>query len=149
MKTRAAGLVALLLLAAGPPVTAAESVSGSGRALSGGVLIVRGAKVRLSGLAALPAGALCPAVERARPCRAVAQRALGGLVAGREITCRLERKVGHGSFEGTCRTAESGDLGAALVRAGWARVGTSAGAPYRAAQTAARAAGRGFWGTEQ
>lgn len=145
MKALAAGLAGLVFLGALAQASAAESLSGSGHAFSGSVVIVRGAKLRLSGLAALPAGELCPEAGETRPCHELARRALDGLVTGQEVTCRLDRKVGHGSFEGTCRTAESGDLGAALIRGGWARVRQSAGAPYRAAEAEARSAGRGVW----
>ena len=145
MKTLAAGLAGLVFLGALVPASAAESLSGSARALGGGVLTLRGAKVRLAGLAALPAGEICKGEDEARPCREVAKRALAGLVAGREITCRLDRKVGHGSFEGTCRSAGRGDLGAALLHDGLALARRSASAPYRAVEAEARSAGRGIW----
>jgi endonuclease YncB( thermonuclease family) len=145
MKISSLALAGLLVLGAVMPARATESLSGSARALAGDVVILRGAKVRLAGLAALPAGKLCPAGTGTGPCREVAKRMLGDLLAGQEVTCRLDRKVGHGSFEGRCRSVEHGDLGAALLRDGWALARTSASAPYRAAAAEARSAGRGIW----
>ena len=79
-----------------------------------------------------------------------ARAALDDLVGAAIVTCtpietdRFERTVA------TC-TARTGDLGAALLRGGWATVyrtftaGTEWADPYDAAERQARAAGDGLW----
>lgn len=146
---RALLLAAVVLLLTPASGHAADRLSGSGRAFTGEIVIVRGAKIRLTGIETPESGQTCREPAGAVDCARAAKRALNDLLEGRAVTCLLLDKVGHGSFIGTCATAASGDLGEALLRAGWARARPSAGEAYKALETEARAAARGLWATAQ
>lgn len=136
-----------LALSPGPP-RAEEVLSGSARAFAAEVIILRGAKIRLAGVVA-PAEGSCVDSHSGLSCPERAKQALNELLRGQSITCRLERKVGHGSFLGTCNVAGIGDLGARLVQAGWATAGPGGGAPrYSGQEAEARAAKRGLWAND-
>jgi len=124
---------------------AGDSIAGKARAFAADVLIVRGTNIRLTGVVA-PADAMtCPTDSGEVNCSEVARDELEHLVAGRQVTCALGQKVGHGRYFGVCRLESGQDVAEALLRAGWLRAADDASAAYKAAEMAAAAAHLGLW----
>lgn len=147
-------LIALVLLL--PPRQAGavmRAFAGPARVVDGDTLRVGGVKVRLAAIDAPEAAQTCEAKGETRACGAAATAALAALVAGREVVCTPNGRRSYDRVVAMC-TAGSTDLSQAMVAQGMARVmprhaaewPDRAGALY-AAEAAARAAGRGLWGT--
>lgn len=140
-------LVGVHLILGAQTARTGESIAGPGWAFAADILIVRGAKVRLLGIIVPAPRETCVGGAGTMPCEALALKALDSSVAGRQLSCQLPRKVGHGSFQGTCWLDDGADVGAALLRAGWVRADSGAPADYIAAEGEAKAARRGLWAT--
>ena len=147
VRGRALLLAVVLLLLAPASGQAGDSLSGAARAFTGEIVNLHGAKVRLAGIEAPRAGQICRDAAGEADCAEAARQALDELLDGQAVTCRLLEKVGHGSFIGTCAPADGGDIGEAMLRAGWARARPSASAAYKALEAEARKARRGLWAT--
>lgn len=126
-----------------------QEVAGAGRAFAADIVIVRGAKIRLAGYRLPAADEVCVQDQAAVPCVEAALEGLRGLLEGGPVTCVLEKKVGHGSYQGSCRFADGADLGEALVQRGLVRAAGSGDGRYAAAEAVARAARRGVWQTDR
>jgi endonuclease YncB( thermonuclease family) len=129
-------LFALGLIAAAP-VT---------RVTDGDTFTLAGETVRLWGVDA-PEGRQVCHDARGQPyrCGDVARDQLIKLIGGRPVDCRERDRDPYGRLVGQCRVGGV-DLGAAMVRAGWAVdfKSFSRGA-YTAAEAGAKAARRGLW----
>ena len=143
--SHATSLIGCLLVLGWSACRAGQEVAGVGRAFAGDIVIVRGAKIRLPGYELPAADETCAKGQAAVPCVEAALEALRGLLGEGSVTCVLESKVGHGSYQGPCRLADGADLGEALVQRGLARAAGSGDGRYAAAEAEARAAGRGVW----
>ncbi|MFD2031335.1 thermonuclease family protein [Ancylobacter dichloromethanicus] len=75
------------------------------------------------------------------PCGAEARAALEALVARGAVSCRPVDEDRYGRAVSVC-SVDGADIGAALVRQGWA---VALGLAYRAEERAAQAAGAGIW----
>lgn len=134
-------LGALALAAARAPFPGgAETLRGTARVADGDSLVLDGRRVRLQGIDAPELAQTCLRDGAARPCGREARAALARLVAGHAVTCESRRRDRYGRLLATC-LAGGVELNRAMVEAGWA---VSYG-DYRAAEAAARQAGRGLW----
>lgn len=133
----AAGLivVALVVERVIPPLT------GQVRVADGDSLEVAGERVRLDGLDAPELHQSCGEGERSWPCGLKAREALEALVAQGEVTCRPVDEDRYGRAVARC-AVDGADIGAQLVRKGWA-VATSLA--YRGEERSAQAAGAAIW----
>lgn len=133
----AAGLigVALVVERLVPPLTGAVRVA------DGDSLVVAGEPVRLDGLDAPELHQECGEGPAHWPCGTKARAALEALVAQGEVACRPVDEDRYGRAVARC-AVDGADIGAQLVRRGWA-VATSLA--YRGEERSARAAGAGIW----
>lgn len=133
----AAGLIVVALVVERliPPLT------GQVRVADGDSLEVAGERVRLDGLDAPELHQSCGEGAQSWPCGLKARAALEALVAQGEVTCRPVDEDRYGRAVARC-AVDGADIGAALVRTGWA-VATSLA--YRGEERSARAAGAGIW----
>ena len=133
----AAGLivVALVVERLVPPLTGAVRVA------DGDSLVVAGERVRLDGLDAPELHQECGEGPARWPCGTKARAALEALVARGEVACRPVDEDRYGRAVARC-AVDGADIGAQLVRKGWA-VATSLA--YRGEERSARAAGAGIW----
>lgn len=135
----AAMVAANVYLDAGP----GEIFSGKAQAVDGDSLKLAGRRVRLYGIDAPELGQTCEKAGGTTPCGRRAHAELKFLVSGKHVECE---SFGFDRYDRTlakCRTGET-DLGAVMVRAGWA----IAYGGYRDEERAARRAKTGIWSGE-
>ena len=142
--------------AAAPPSAApsrdaapgALRVEGRARVSDGDTLRVAGERVRLEGMDAPETDQTCrDAAGRDYPCGLRATEAMRALAEGRRVVCEGPGRDYWGRLIARCATAD-GDLGEAMVRAGWALAFRRFSEDYIPAETAARRAGAGMWAGE-
>jgi endonuclease YncB( thermonuclease family) len=134
-------LLALVLL-----VTAAAAVAQPAGVIDGDTLeLSTGECIRLWRIDALEGDQVCQRDGRPWRCGDDATRALEALVDGRDLTC-VELDVDrYGRSVATC-TVDGQDVGAAMVRSGWALdYERYSGGAYAAEQLEAEQAQRGLW----
>jgi endonuclease YncB( thermonuclease family) len=134
-------VLALILL-----VIATAAAAQAARVVDGDTLeLVDAKRIRLWGIDAPEGAQTCQRAGRPWRCGDEATAALLALVNGRELTC-VERDIDqYGRIVATC-TVNGEDIGAAMVRQGWAldfeRYSNGA---YAAEQLEAEQAQRGLW----
>lgn len=148
----AVGLVAALVVTArwsrdtfDPPERIGASPGGI-RVIDGDSLVVAGREIRLLGIDAPERDQDCRDADgESWPCGRAAQAALARL-AGSELDCESRSQDRYLRAVARCRNAADEDIGAALVRAGWAVIlPRYAPAGYRDLEDEAREAERGIW----
>ncbi len=123
----------------------AQTVSGMATAADGDSLVIGGERVRLHGIDAFEADQTCTGANgRPIACGGLATRALGGLVAGEDVTCHGQSTDGYGRMVAIC-TVDRRDLGAAMVRAGLAFALVRYADDYVMLERSARQQGAGAW----
>lgn len=135
----AAMVAAIAYLGAGP----GETFSGKARAVDGDSLELGGRRVRLIGIDAPEYRQTCEKFGLTTQCGGRAHAELAKLVSGKTVECE---SFGYDRYDRTlakCRTGVT-DLGAAMVRAGWA----IAYGDYRDEEQVARRARAGIWAGE-
>ena len=134
-----------LLLAAGGGHAAEDRLTGPAKVRGPDTLAIAGARVRFTGVLPPEDASRCSG-EIA--CADAAAAALGTLVAQGEVSCVKERRLGHGYFQGRCRTGDGTDPALALLELGLLRPDPGAApASYLQAAEAAKAARAGLWGS--
>ena len=123
-----------------------EIFTGAAQAVDGDTLDVEGRRVRLAGIDAPEMAQTCPGADgQPRRCGREARAALAAFIGADVVTCR---PVGRDRYDRTLATcaARGRDLSAWMVSSGWAVAYAGPdGAPFRAAESAARASGAGLW----
>ena len=137
-------LAALAGLIAQQPTAAP---SGLARIIDGDTLELAGERVRLLGLDAPERGQSCRRDGLEWPCGEAARAALTQFVARRALVCEGAERDRYGRLLAQCR-AGTEDVGAWLVRGGWAVTFGRGGRAYRAHEAQARLAGVGIWAGE-
>jgi len=130
-----AALAALVALVA--PTT---TLRGEARAVDGDTLNIAGTPIRLVGFDAVELDQTCLRDGTEWPCGREARAHLADLVAGREAVCVSAGRDRYRRELARCEAGD-GDLGAAMVRAGWA----VADPEYALALAEARLGHRGIW----
>lgn len=118
-----------------------EDFAGPAFAIDGDTLDMLGTRVRLKGIDAPELQQTCTRQGAAWPCGTAARRALETQVRGRMVSCSARARDRYDRPLAGC-TVDGADLGAYLVREGWA---IAYGGGYGAEEAAAKAAGRGIW----
>lgn len=141
--TRAA-LALLLALAASPAL--AQTYAGSARVIDGDSIELAGKRTRLFAIDAPELRQTCAGRDgRTYECGRDARAVLAELVRGKTVSCIARDHDKYGRVVATC-TTDAGDLGAAMVRRGWAlpylRYG---GAVYLPAEAEAKRERLGMW----
>ncbi|TDH63810.1 thermonuclease family protein [Dankookia rubra] len=134
------------LLGSAPPQPMLVAAAGEIRVLDGATLRLGDQVLQLQAVQVPARGqASCrDAAGRTMDCGAASAEALAGLVAGRDLACRIGGVDRHGRVLGTCE-AGGVELGAALVAAGWALAADSATPGLATSEAIARQGGRGLW----
>lgn len=134
------------LLSPARPLPALAAAAAEIRVLDGETLRLGDRVLRLQALRVPARGqAVCRDLAgRSLDCGTAAAEALAGLVAGRNIACRIDGTDRHGRMLGTCE-AGGIEVNAALVAAGWALADGDAAPGLAAFAAAARQDGRGLW----
>jgi endonuclease YncB( thermonuclease family) len=138
MKKIYCAIIALLLL--GGSSAAEDSVTGEAQIRDAVTIAIAGARFRLAGLAAAE-NQSCGG----RLCAEVAAAVIGARLAGQQVTCAKERRLGHGYFLARCMLTEGPDLGLLILEEGFALPETTAPANYKDAAERAKSAARGLW----
>lgn len=120
--------------------TTPERLEGAWRVVDGDSLEMSGRRLRLDGIDAPELAQICARAAAPYPCGRVARDRLADLAAAGPLACTGSRRDRYDRLLVTCR-AGGRDLGAEMVRAGWA---VSYGG-YRAEEAEARREKRGLW----
>lgn len=113
--------------------------------VDGDTLAAGGARLRLHGVDAPESAQICWRRGASYPCGQEARRAMAAILRGGAVSCRALDTDRYARRIVRCRNAQGQDIGAELVRQGWAIAFTRYSTDYVAQQTEARAAGRGLW----
>jgi endonuclease YncB( thermonuclease family) len=124
-----------------PVIGVSKPLEGRARAVSGDRLRVGSTTVRLAGIEAPEPQQRCGGNKR---CGTAAETALSRLVNGRTVTCKLSGSDSAGRPLATCLNGEA-DIGAELVRAGYAFAQGGLFASYSGLEREARNAKAGIW----
>jgi endonuclease YncB( thermonuclease family) len=122
-----------------------DPLSGAARVAGPATLVVKGGRVRLAGLD--PDLAIAACAGRPQACTEAAEGALSTLIAGIEVTCQPDRRLGHGSFLGTCTLPDGSDIAERLIEQGWGVPGADAPNELRDGAIKAERAALGLWAT--
>lgn len=133
-------------LSNGPISRAATAdVTGFARVIDGDTLVIGDRTVRLLGVDAPEEDQTCQSdMGQGWPCGVAARQALIARVGHDTVSCELNGTDRYGRDLGRC-TAKGSDLGAWLVRAGWAIPYGDGQGRYAAARRDAEARRKGLW----
>ena len=134
----------LLAIAAGSSLPASADVIGQAQVVDGDTLQVAGERVRLYGIDAPESRQSCTLSGVGWPCGQNATRVLTGVVNGRVVTCRGDKRDRYGRLIAVCYIGTD-DLNARMVRDGWALAYRRYAPDYVPQETEARASGSGIW----
>ena len=137
-----AAAAALILSAAG--ALSAVAQTGPARVVDGDTIDVAGTRVRLWGIDAPESRQSCVAAEIVYACGQRATEHLLALVANGEVRCEPRTRDRYGRTVALCRV-DGRDLGAAMVRDGWALAFVRYSGDYVAQEREAKEAKRGLW----
>lgn len=138
--------VGLLILAVGMAAAAPAELTGFARVVDGDTFSLGAERVRLWGVDAPEGRQVCQDSQgRGYACGDVARDQLSRLIGGQAVRCEVRDRDPYGRAVSRCWVGST-DLGAALVRAGWAvdYRAFSRGA-YASAEADARQTRRGLW----
>ena len=122
-------------------------LSGSARVIDGDTIDLSGTKIRLFGIDAPEHDQLCQ-TRNGDPyrCGDEATAALRALVQGERVRCEARGHDKYGRTVGLCAAGSLSDIGAEMVRRGWAiDYRPPSRGRYRAQERAAQAARAGLW----
>ena len=140
------GLALGLAVLIAPPA-AAQTITGSARAVDGDSLSVSGISIRLFGVDAPEAKQTCSKDGAAWACGAEAQKTLQSLVDGSIVRCERRTIDIYGRSVSVCY-AGGVDVGRAMVAGGWAVAFTRYSNGYEGDEAQAKAAGLGIWSSK-
>jgi endonuclease YncB( thermonuclease family) len=116
------------------------------RVVDGDTLHTGNERIRLSGIDAPELSQTCrDGQERAWSCGQAAKQRLAALLAQGGVTCSARGQDRYGRTLAVCAAGQVADIGAALVRDGYAVNNDRTNSDYAAAESEARAAWRGIW----
>lgn len=139
---KAFGIILFLLVSARD--VAAEDVVGPARIIDGDTIEVAGERIRLFGIDAPETRQLCSAHGESYHCGKEAARALAERVGSRPLNCRQRTTDRYGRAVSVCYQGDE-DIGAWLVRAGWALSFRKYSHVYVGEEEAAHRQGLGLW----
>lgn len=147
---RLAGALALALLSLPAASAAPGGIQGHALVIDGDTLEITGTRVRLAGIDAPELDQLCSTGGDVRAagsatyrCGEEAAAALAGRIGGDPVSCEPQTATDSAVLMAVC-ALNGEDLGAWLVRIGWARA-YPAGSPYAPEEKRAQAALVGIW----
>jgi endonuclease YncB( thermonuclease family) len=121
-------------------------LAGIARVHDGDTISIGTTRIRLQGIDAPEFGQICAdAAGRPYDCGRRAADELVRWLAGRPLDCDRRGTDRHGRVLARCSAPDGADLGAAMLRAGWAVTFARSDLPYAALEAEAAAARRGLW----
>ena len=123
-------------------------ISGRARIVDGDTLEIASQKIRLAGMDAPESDQVCrDETEKAYRCGRAASEALGRIVAGQNLICRVTGTDRYRRLLAQCAITGTADVGLEMVRMGWATIydGGPALPGYSAAEATARRQKIGIW----
>lgn len=144
---RAAVLAFGVLLAF--PAFSGEPLAGRASVIDGDTIEIHGARIRLEGIDAPESRQTCMSKETGQVVRCGQKAAffLADLLAEHTVTCTEAGKDRYGRMLAHC-AVEGQDVGASMVRAGWALAFVRYSREYLSQEEEARAASAGMWASE-
>lgn len=139
--------VALLWTAIGCALAAgasAQEIAGQATVVDGDTLTVGGQRVRLWGIDAPESHQACSRGGSRYQCGSEATLHLWTLVASGAVRCEVKTHDRYKRAVAVCRS-QGRDVGAEMVRAGWALAFVRYSSEYVGAEAEARSARRGMW----
>jgi endonuclease YncB( thermonuclease family) len=124
-----------VLVALAVALSVAAEPAARARVVDGDSLVVAGERVRLHAI---------DAPELREPLGGRAKMEMERIIGGKEVSCAPRGADRYGNTVATCHVGRT-DVGREIVRRGWARAWPKYGLDYVAAESEARAAGRGMW----
>jgi endonuclease YncB( thermonuclease family) len=140
-------VLAALALCAEAACIPQERISGRAKVTDGDSLEIGTTRLRLFGVDAVEGRQSCTRDGRAWPCGDEAARKLRGLIGDRTVNCTKRDVDNYGRTVAVCRTGDA-DLGAEMVRAGFATAYRRYSNDYVDEENEARSARRGIWAGE-
>ncbi|MFN3288538.1 MAG: thermonuclease family protein, partial [Sphingomonadaceae bacterium] len=131
-----------------PPAAGSKgaSLAGVARVHDGDTISIGTTRIRLQGIDAPEFGQMCTdAAGQPYDCGRRAADELVRWLAGRPLDCARRGTDRHGRVLARCVAPDGADLGAAMLRAGWAVTFARGDLPYAALEAEASAARRGLW----
>tara|TARA_R110000868_G_scaffold28525_8_gene106932 strand:- start:20470 stop:20982 length:513 start_codon:yes stop_codon:yes gene_type:complete len=134
-------------MASAPPAAAAEAIVGKARVIGGDIIEIDRQQIRLFGIDAPATAQTCTAAGRAWSCGQNADFALSAIVERQWVYCAPKPGTLDGRVLAVCRLAGGNgpDIGAAMVRQGWALAYRPQSNVYAPEEQAARRAKAGLW----
>ncbi len=128
------------------PAYSGEPLAGRASVIDGDTIEIHGTRIRLEGIDAPESRQTCMAKETGEVVRCGQKAAffLADLLAEHAVTCTEAGKDRYGRTLAHCEV-EGQDVGAAMVRAGWALAFVRYSREYLPQEEEARTAGAGMW----
>jgi endonuclease YncB( thermonuclease family) len=145
-RRRLPGLVlaaVVALFATGVPAAFAD-VTGEAKIIDGDTIEVAGERVRLHGIDAPETRQTCDVAGIGWACGKNATASLVSAVAGREVTCKGNKRDRYGRLIAVCYVGAE-DLNGRMVRDGWALAYRTYTSDYVGQESEARSDGSGIW----
>ena len=139
--------LAALALSAEVACVPQERISGRAEVTDGDSLEIGSTRLRLYGVDALEGRQSCTRDGRAWACGNEAARKLRSLIGDRTVSCTKRDVDDYGRMVAVCRSGAA-DLGAEMVRAGFATAYRRYSSDYVDEENEARTARRGIWAGE-
>lgn len=140
---RALALAAAFLVFATPAL--AQDITGPARVIDGDTLDIAGQRIRLHGIDAPESRQTCARGEREVRCGRAATAALRRLFDNEPVSCQERDVDRYRRIVAVCFNAEGQDVGAELVREGWALAYRQFSLDYVGEELEAEAAKAGLW----
>ncbi|MBR0672892.1 thermonuclease family protein [Roseomonas soli] len=128
-----------------PGIPASGTFAARVTVVDGDTLATGGGRLRLHGVDAPESAQTCRRRGSDYPCGQEASRAMARILGGGTLSCQVLDTDRYGRRVARCRNAQGTDIGAELVRQGWAIAFTRYSADYVRQESEARAARRGMW----
>ncbi|WP_323011092.1 thermonuclease family protein [Paracoccus sp. (in: a-proteobacteria)] len=141
-------LMTMMLLLCGPAQAEKPSITGRASVIDGDTIEIHGTRIRLAGIDAPESRQTCTskATGQRFRCGQHASFYLADMIGTQPVTCQ---KLGTDKYRRTLARCDikGRDIGAAMVRAGWALPYLRRGKPYSSDEAFARFNNNGLWGT--
>lgn len=143
---RALALATAILLLVSPAL--AQTITGPARVIDGDTLDIAGQRIRLHGIDAPESKQWCRYGMAEIECGKEATKAMRRLIAGKPISCHERDIDRYERIIAVCLNAGGQDVGADLVRQGWALAYRDFSLDYVDEESEAKAGKAGLWATE-
>ncbi len=142
---RRSGILLVVAFALGTTGSAwSQDIFGKARVIDGDTIVVAGKRIHIFGIDAPEKKQFCKQPDGHFGCGLNAGDAMKKFVTGDEVKCRRQRSAKEGGIFAVCY-ANGTDVGAKMVRAGWALAYKRQSKRYLGAEANARKNQRGIW----